>query len=285
MNRTPLYLLGCAGLLACFSAQASEQEDFHALAQRCAPAVSSHVMAPLVKVESGFNPYAIGVVGGRLARQATNKAEAVATANALKAAGLRFSAGVGQVYMGNWAAYGLNSDSVFDPCPNIKASAAIYQACYDRAIADIPNPLLARNAAYSCYYSNNFTTGLKPDGPGQIPYVQKVLNSAAELAEQPAPVVQPIAFIPNKPSADSKKPAQATREKAPSPEMVDFNATNPPPSEPTVAVEAAPPVMVTVQSQEAAVAAQEAPKKAAPNPYVYTPKTDEPQGAQSAMVY
>ena len=285
MNRPPLYLLGYAGLLACFAAQASEQEDFHALAQRCAPAVSSQVMAPLIKVESGFNPYAIGVVGGRLARQAANKAEAVATVNALKAAGLRFSAGVGQVYMGNWSAYGLNSDSVFEPCSNIKASAAIYQACYERAIADIPNPLLARNAAYSCYYSNNFTTGLKPDSPGQIPYVQKVLNSAAELAEQPAPVVQPIEFIPNKPSADSKKTAQATKEKTTSPEMVDFDATTAPLNSQPVVVETDRPVMVTVQPQEAVEEVSKAPVHPAPNPYVYTPKTDEPKSAQSAMVY
>jgi len=285
MKRIPLYFLGCTGFLASSIALASEPQEFHALAQRCAPAVSSHVMAPLVKVESSFNPYAIGVVGGRLERQATNKEEAVATVNALKAAGLRFSAGVGQVYMGNWAAYGLTSDSVFEPCQNIRASASIYKACYDRAIAVIPNPELAKNAAYSCYYSNNFTTGLKPDAPGQTPYVQKVLNSAAELEQQPAPIVQPIAFIPNKSTADSKKPAKATIEKPASRETVDFNAPGNPPSSPTVAVKAAPAVMVTVQTEDTAVAAPEAPKKPAPNPYVYVPKTAEPEGAQSAMVY
>ena len=285
MNRISLYLLGCTGLLTSNIALASESEDFHALVQRCAPSVSSHIMAPLVKVESSFNRYAIGVVGGRLSRQATNKAEAVATANALKDAGLRFSAGLGQVYMGNWAAYGLTSDSVFETCENIRASAGIYNACYKRAIADIPDPELARNAAYSCYYSNNFTTGLTADSPGQIPYVQKVLNSAAELAQLPPPVVKPITFIPNSATTGSKKPAQATLEKPSSPEQVDFDAQVIPPSTPPVVVNITPPDAEPAQPEKSVVTAPAAPKKPASNPYVYTPETAEPSGEQSAMVY
>ncbi|MBD3991081.1 transglycosylase SLT domain-containing protein, partial [Xanthomonas citri pv. citri] len=46
--------------------------EFMDLAQQCAPTVAPQTMAALVQVESGFNPYAIGVVDGRLARQPVN---------------------------------------------------------------------------------------------------------------------------------------------------------------------------------------------------------------------
>ena len=61
--------------------------DFVALAQHCAPTVHPLTMAAVVRVESGFNPLAIGVVGGRLVRQPVSKDEAVATAKALAGAG------------------------------------------------------------------------------------------------------------------------------------------------------------------------------------------------------
>ena len=50
-------------------------------------AVPREVMQHVVQVESSFNPYAIGVVGGRLARQPRNLPEAVATARMLEQRG------------------------------------------------------------------------------------------------------------------------------------------------------------------------------------------------------
>ena len=47
-------------------------------------AVPPTVMEHVVKVESSFNPYAIGVVGGRLARQPRSLAEALSTARMLE---------------------------------------------------------------------------------------------------------------------------------------------------------------------------------------------------------
>ena len=54
--------------------------DLLALAQECAPNVAPQTMAAIVSVESSKNPYAIGVVGGRLERQPKSHQEAVATA-------------------------------------------------------------------------------------------------------------------------------------------------------------------------------------------------------------
>ena len=53
----------------------------------CAQHVQAPIEQAIVTVESSFNPYAIGVVNGYLVRQPRNKAEAIATAQALKAQG------------------------------------------------------------------------------------------------------------------------------------------------------------------------------------------------------
>ena len=60
-------------------------------------AVPHDVMHHVVRVESSGNPYAIGVVGGRLQRQPKNLAEAVATAKMLEQKGFNFSLGLAQV--------------------------------------------------------------------------------------------------------------------------------------------------------------------------------------------
>ena len=57
------------------------------------PAVMQHV----VHVESSFNPYAIGVVKGRLTRQPRNLQEALQTVKMLEAGGYNFSVGIAQV--------------------------------------------------------------------------------------------------------------------------------------------------------------------------------------------
>jgi type IV secretion system protein VirB1 len=149
------------------------------MAQRCAPDVHHQTMAAVVRVESGFNPYAIGVVGGRLERQPTNKAEAVATAQALEAAGYNFSIGVSQVNRYNLPKYGLSYEAGFDACQNMHVGSLILKDCFERAKPRFNDDQKALQAAFSCYYSGNFSTGFKEDFVGQPSYVQKVLNVAS----------------------------------------------------------------------------------------------------------
>lgn len=167
--------------------------DFLALAQQCAPDVHPQTMAAVAHVESGFNPFAIGVVRGRLERQPKSKAEAVATAKALEEAGFNFSVGVGQVNRYNLSKYGLDYDKAFDACPNLKAASLILKDCFDRAKARSLSDQDALQAAFSCYYSGNFSTGFKPDFKGQPSYVQKVLNKAGVAGAVQA--VMPIKVI------------------------------------------------------------------------------------------
>ena len=64
-----------------------EASTFAALALACAPQVHLTTAHALVAVESAFNPWAIGVVGGSLQCQPRHRTEALATALALQAAG------------------------------------------------------------------------------------------------------------------------------------------------------------------------------------------------------
>jgi len=132
-------------------------------------AVPRDVMHHIVRVESSRNPFAIGVVGGHLARQPRNLEEALATVDMLRAEGYNFSVGIAQVNRYNLAPYGLkNYAQAFDVCPNLQAGARILRECYDRA--------QDWGKAFSCYYSGNFVTGFDHG------YVQKVFASMREAA-------------------------------------------------------------------------------------------------------
>lgn len=131
----------------------------------CRIEVPASVMHHVVKVESSYNPYAIGVVGGRLARQPRNLPEAVATAEMLEARGINFSLGLAQVNRYNLPKFGLlDYRAAFKPCANLLAGSRILGECRERARGHW-------GKAFSCYYSGNFTTGFRHG------YVQKIQRS------------------------------------------------------------------------------------------------------------
>lgn len=189
--------------------------DFLSLAQQCAPTVSPTTLHALVKTESGFNPFAIGVVGGHLIRQPKTTAEAVATARALDAQGINFSMGLGQVNKKNLTAQGLSYDSVFASCENLRASGNILTNCYQRAAAKKDVAGGALNAAFSCYYSGNFERGFRADFHGTS-YVQRVASNAG-APKTDVPVVPAIPVVmdgdghkKNTHSSSSGKPSANT---------------------------------------------------------------------------
>ena len=142
----------------------------------CALEVPANVMHHVVKVESSYNPFAIGVVGGHLARQPRNLPEAIATAEMLEGRGFNFSLGLAQVNRHNLKKYGIpNYRAAFQQCPNLLAGSQILRECHDRSGRQW-------DKAFSCYYSGNFTTGFRHG------YVQKVRRSmlAQRAAESPS---------------------------------------------------------------------------------------------------
>lgn len=164
-------------------------------------AVPAQVMRHVVHVESGTNPFAIGVVGGRLVRQPKTLEEARATAQMLESKGYNYSLGAAQVNRVNFRKYGLDSyEKAFDPCANLSAGASILAGCYASAGGDW-------GKAFSCYYSGNFVTGFRSG------YVQKIYDSISRditLAQAP-----PAIAIPVRPAIASS-PAPATASAQPS---------------------------------------------------------------------
>ena len=160
------------------AAATAQRVNFNELAKACAPGVHHDTLQAIARVESGFNPYAIGVVKGALKRQPRTHAEAVAAAKMLHAQGRNFSMGLAQINKYNLPKYGLNYETVFDPCKNLNAGAQILTDCFNRAEGGKVSQT-ALQKAFSCYYSGNFRFGFTRDFAGQPSYVQKVVNSAA----------------------------------------------------------------------------------------------------------
>lgn len=157
---------------------------FPTLAMACAPLVHPITAQALVQLESGFNPHAIGVVGGMLVRQPRNRTEALSTARALQANGWNFSVGLGQINVHNFERLGLTLDAAFEPCANLGAMQAVLVECFDRAVrgsqrASGQNSL---RRVLSCYYSGNFSTGFRHG------YVQRLVAHAAQIP--PIPVTR-----------------------------------------------------------------------------------------------
>ncbi|MDK4684837.1 lytic transglycosylase domain-containing protein [Kingella negevensis] len=183
MHTTHLLMMSAAILTALPTTAAptsptqNAETRFNDLAQQCSKGVHPNTLQAVARVESKFNPYAIGVVKGSLKRQPTNLAEAIATAKSLHAQGKNFSMGLMQINRYNLASYGLNYETVFEPCKNINAGAQILKSCFDRAGG---NGQTALQKAFSCYYSGNFRFGFKSDFKGQQPYVTKIILAAMD---------------------------------------------------------------------------------------------------------
>ena len=160
---------------------------FMALVATCAPQVDAGTARALVSVESGFNPHAIGVVGGVLLRQPRSRAEALATARKLNAEGWNFSVGLAQINRHNFERLGLSLDTAFEPCANLAAMQVVLGECFDRAVESRSPPQQALRQGLSCYYSGNFTFGLRSG------YVRRVV-AAAQAAPVAGPV--PVVFSP-----------------------------------------------------------------------------------------
>jgi len=198
--------------------------DFQALLHDCVPPAYQERMARIVQVESTRNPYAIGVVGGKLVRQPNQLDEAVATAKALDTAGWNFSLGQAQVNKHNLASQGLDFITAFDACKSLKAGAAILAECDQRA-GKIYADNQIEHAGHSCYYSGNFLRGFQPDRPGGTSYVQRV--AAAGKDQQDANAIPVIPDPKKKPPAAAPPVVDAPvdeREEKPAPAKWDvFN--------------------------------------------------------------
>ena len=138
------------------------------MVQRCAPQVAPSTARALVQIESGANPWAIHVNGGRLERQPRTRPEAIATASALRAAGWDFDAGLAQINVRNIDRLGVPLAQAFDPCTNLGLMQRILGDCFARASRYVGGGQAALRDALSCYNTGNFRDGFRRGYVGQV---------------------------------------------------------------------------------------------------------------------
>ncbi|WP_308513733.1 lytic transglycosylase domain-containing protein [uncultured Turicimonas sp.] len=184
-KRKPMTVLNYQKLLLAFLAFSVIgpvfADDFGDLAKRCAPEISEDTLRALVRTESSFNPYAIGIVGGG-SRQPKAFHEAMAIIAQLELEGKNYSVGLAQINKKNFSKLGINAAGALDACTNLKVASKILSECYQRAQKNSGSNSL--HDALSCYYSGNFQTGYRHG------YVDKVRANAGINVIQTVPSIR-----------------------------------------------------------------------------------------------
>lgn len=132
-------------------------------------------MERLVRAESGFNRFAIGVNSAEHRSYfPMSQNEAVQIARDLIARGHSIDMGLGQINSSNLEWLGLTVDTVFDSCTNLSASERVLRDGYDRARAQGSDPETALHQALSAYNTGTFTRGFSNG------YVARVMGGNIE---------------------------------------------------------------------------------------------------------
>ncbi|EJE5380696.1 lytic transglycosylase domain-containing protein [Shigella flexneri] len=137
------------------------------LISQCAPGVSPETMRAIIMTESGGNPYAIANVTNGGSKYFTTEEEAVNHAKKLTTDKKNFSAGLGQINSRNFQTLNLTHESVFSPCANIRAAAAVLKTCWDRYETKGGDQQKILRDAMSCYYSGNNKRGYVKESNGK----------------------------------------------------------------------------------------------------------------------
>lgn len=143
----------------------------------CAPDISPVTLDAVIKTESSGNPYQVANISDGVSRSFNNSDAAVNYLNDLKKNGKRFSAGLMQIYSGNFTALGLNNTTVFNPCENIKGGAHILKENYEKQTGNDTQTKLLKSL--SMFYSGNDKTGFKKEKQFRnTSYVERVSKHA-----------------------------------------------------------------------------------------------------------
>lgn len=184
---------------------------FLALALQCAPSIHPSLLTPIIKTESSFNPWAIGVVGKALPNQPKSKVEALTVIKGLVKEGANFSVGLGQINKQHFDVN--NPEVVLEPCTNLRMAAAIIESCY--AASSRPNVSVqqALLKTISCYYSGNPKRGFHAEREfGGSSHVQRVIANAGDTRVK-VPAFEPeLTGSVRSPDLQSQPPVSATYE-------------------------------------------------------------------------
>lgn len=144
-----------------------------ALVQQCSPHIDPIVAQAIVKTESSFRPYAIGVNSGTKVSQPQNYNQAIVSAKKLIGSGGNIDLGLAQINSKNLNWLKLPVEQAFNPCSNLRAMQTVYNHCYERAGNSGLGTRMQR--ALSCYNTGNMRRGFSNG------YVNKVTKNYNEL--------------------------------------------------------------------------------------------------------
>lgn len=185
-----------------------QEHEFETLAADCAADIHVETLKAVVRTESGYNPFSVGVVNGSLSRQPRSLKEALQVVKELEEKGFNYSIGLGQINKNNFAAFDEKAESLFEPCRNLQVSGSILKSCYESALTHNKSPQEALKLALSCYYSGNFSRGFQLEESGTS-YVQQVIKNVNQDAKKipTVPALEPVAGGDNEISPQSQEAA------------------------------------------------------------------------------
>ncbi|HGO6073761.1 TPA: transglycosylase SLT domain-containing protein [Burkholderia cepacia] len=195
-----------------------------AVINACAPGIDSNLAASLIKQESNFNPYAIGLDGKDvLTQQPHSFEEAVSTAQSLMRQGKTFSVGLAQIHISNVTRNRMTWEQAFDPCINLRTGQGILRQFYTTALRNGYQANDAVFAALRGYNSGNVHATVSNR------YASSILQ---RVAQGPVAIPERITYrAGGSPVVVSALPAP--RRNLSSPDM--FADSTPAPSQPTAA--------------------------------------------------
>ena len=144
-----------------FCSMAVKADSIDTLIAQCASQTPSHVAHAIIKTESSYNPFAIGVnkngksVGGYKKPKSYN--EAVVLAKQLISSGNNIDLGLAQINSANLPKLKLTVESVLNPCTNLSAMQYILSGCFQSAGNNGYGDKIQR--AFSCYNTGNHKKG------------------------------------------------------------------------------------------------------------------------------
>lgn len=166
--------------------------EYAALVEQCAPRLDQSLALRLIRRESAFNPYAIGMDGKDVLNpQPKNFEEAVKTAEELIAAGKKFSAGLFQIHISNIRAYRLTWKQVFHACTNVFYGEQIFVDFHNKALKSGYAGPAAVCATLRGYNSGSLTALVSANYAAAISPGCSVLGQAKQQAVSSPAIPEP----------------------------------------------------------------------------------------------
>lgn len=181
-----------------------------ALLEQCAPQVSPVLMQALVRTESAWQPFAIGMDKTQGAvEQPRTLAEAINTAKELVSAGRKFSVGLAQIHVSNVTLYGMSWEQAFDACQNLAIGQKILWNFYHRASASGYSGVAAIWAALRGYNSGGVDRAVSDAYANRIFAYMSSAPPQVQIGSG-APAAGPAAAKPQPPFTVTTAPSETT---------------------------------------------------------------------------